>query len=131
MFQSPDRHGQSTAFRRERPRIQTRSSATRQWRICTEVTSKDLIQHDRLVLPIFSIGSAALNRQADSKLFREIESMESFGDFGNKIQTLVRHLLYLQQSDPGAKSIVFSAWADSLHSKPEHRSRRTNGLTVR
>jgi E3 ubiquitin-protein ligase SHPRH len=43
--------------------------------------------------------------------------MESLGDFGSKIQTLVRHLLYLQTEDPGAKSIVFSAWADSLHSK--------------
>lgn len=42
--------------------------------------------------------------------------MESFGDFGSKIQTIVRHLLYLQMTDPGAKSIVFSAWADSLHS---------------
>jgi E3 ubiquitin-protein ligase SHPRH len=42
--------------------------------------------------------------------------MESFGDFGSKIQTLVCHLLYLQMTDPGAKSIVFSAWADSLHS---------------
>jgi len=42
--------------------------------------------------------------------------MESFGGFGSKIQTLVRHLLYLQITDPGAKSIVFSAWADSLHS---------------
>jgi hypothetical protein len=24
-------------------------------------------------------------------------------------------------TDPGAKSIVFSAWADSLHSKPPYR----------
>ncbi|TFK32939.1 SNF2 family N-terminal domain-containing protein [Crucibulum laeve] len=50
----------------------------------------------------------------DPKLFREIEVMESFGDFGSKIQTLIRHLLYLQLNDPQAKSIVFSAWADSL-----------------
>jgi E3 ubiquitin-protein ligase SHPRH len=54
---------------------------------------------------------------ADQKLFNEIQTMESFGDFGNKIQALVRHLLYLQMTDPGAKSIVFSAWADSLHSR--------------
>ncbi|KAH0579535.1 hypothetical protein H2248_002389 [Termitomyces sp. 'cryptogamus'] len=40
--------------------------------------------------------------------------MESFGDYGSKIQTLVRHLLYLKLTDPDAKSIVFSAWADSL-----------------
>jgi hypothetical protein len=42
--------------------------------------------------------------------------MESFGSYGSKIQTLVRHLLFLQVTEPGAKSIVFSAWADSLHS---------------
>lgn len=50
----------------------------------------------------------------DSKLFDEIKTMESFGDYGSKIQTLVRHLLYLKFTDHGAKSIVFSAWADSL-----------------
>ncbi|KAJ7460553.1 SNF2 family N-terminal domain-containing protein [Mycena latifolia] len=51
----------------------------------------------------------------DPQTFREIETMPSFGDYGNKIQTLVRHLLYLRTVDAGAKSIVFSAWADSLY----------------
>ncbi|KAK0200494.1 SNF2 family N-terminal domain-containing protein [Desarmillaria ectypa] len=49
------------------------------------------------------------------ELFDSIEHMECFGDYGRKIQTLVRHLLYLQENDPGSKSIVFSAWEDSLH----------------
>ncbi|KAG6826270.1 hypothetical protein H0H92_000500 [Tricholoma furcatifolium] len=52
----------------------------------------------------------------DTATFAEINSMESFGDYGSKIQTLVRHLLYLKAADPDAKSIVFSAWADSLFS---------------
>ena len=52
----------------------------------------------------------------DPNTFAKIEKVESIGDFGSKIQTLVRHILYLQAEDPGAKSIVFSAWADSLHS---------------
>lgn len=43
--------------------------------------------------------------------------METYGDFGSKIQALTRHLAHLKITDPGAKSIVFSAWADSLHSK--------------
>jgi E3 ubiquitin-protein ligase SHPRH len=42
--------------------------------------------------------------------------MEHSGDYGNKIETLIRHLLYLQLKEPENKSIVFSAWADSLHS---------------
>ncbi|KAF9023793.1 hypothetical protein BDZ89DRAFT_1069602 [Hymenopellis radicata] len=44
-----------------------------------------------------------------------IQNLKSFGDYGRKIQTLVQHLLYIQETDPGSKSIVFSAWADSLH----------------
>ncbi|KAG2135375.1 SNF2 family N-terminal domain-containing protein [Suillus bovinus] len=50
----------------------------------------------------------------DPTIFEEIQTMESNGSYGSKIQALVRHLLYIQFTDPGAKSIVFSAWADSL-----------------
>ncbi|KAJ3979483.1 SNF2 family N-terminal domain-containing protein [Lentinula detonsa] len=50
----------------------------------------------------------------DPTIFETILSMEAIGDYGSKIQTLVRHLMYLEQTDPGSKSIVFSAWADSL-----------------
>ena len=49
-------------------------------------------------------------------LLAEIDTMEVRGSYGTKIDTLVRHLLYLQLADVGAKSIVFSAWEDSLHS---------------
>ncbi|KAI0702634.1 SNF2 family N-terminal domain-containing protein [Earliella scabrosa] len=45
---------------------------------------------------------------------QDIQAMEAYGSYGSKIETLVRHLLYLEVTDPGAKSIVFSAWADSL-----------------
>lgn len=51
-----------------------------------------------------------------SHILQDIQAMESLGSYGSKIETLVRHLLYLQVTDPGAKSIVFSAWADSLFS---------------
>ncbi|KAJ6485956.1 SNF2 family N-terminal domain-containing protein [Mycena sanguinolenta] len=50
----------------------------------------------------------------DPAILSKIQAMPSFGDYGNKIQTLVRHLSYLREADPGSKSIVFSAWADSL-----------------
>lgn len=40
--------------------------------------------------------------------------MESFGEYGSKIQTLIQHLLWVQRNDIGAKSIIFSAWADSI-----------------
>ena len=49
-------------------------------------------------------------------LLAEIDTMELCGSYGTKIDTLVRHLLYLRVTDTGTKSIVFSAWEDSLHS---------------
>ncbi|THH28194.1 hypothetical protein EUX98_g5996 [Antrodiella citrinella] len=52
---------------------------------------------------------------ASDSLLENIDMMESHGSFGSKIQTLVRHLLFLDVSDPGCKTIVFSAWADSLN----------------
>ncbi|KAJ7026292.1 SNF2 family N-terminal domain-containing protein [Mycena alexandri] len=63
----------------------------------------------------------------DPQTFREIQTMPSFGDYGNKIQTLVRHLSYLRNADSGAKSIVFSAWADSLYIV--ERALRENGIS--
>ncbi|TRM58251.1 SNF2 family N-terminal domain-containing protein [Schizophyllum amplum] len=50
----------------------------------------------------------------DPGTYKDIQAVECEGDYGHKIQTLIRHLLYIQLSDEGAKSIVFSAWADSL-----------------
>jgi len=45
----------------------------------------------------------------------EVDSFEPTGSYGSKIETLVRHLLFLKTAEPGAKSIVFSAFQDSLH----------------
>ncbi|KAJ7746946.1 SNF2 family N-terminal domain-containing protein [Mycena maculata] len=59
--------------------------------------------------------------------FHQIQATPSFGDHGNKIQTLVRHLLYLRTVDAGAKSIVFSAWQDSLFIVEQ--ALRENGIT--
>lgn len=54
----------------------------------------------------------------DRTVMKSINMMEAHGSYGSKIETLLRHLLYIQLVDPGAKSIVFSAWADSLLSEP-------------
>ncbi|KAI9435845.1 SNF2 family N-terminal domain-containing protein [Lactarius indigo] len=63
-------------------------------------------------------------------LLAEIDTMEVHGSYGTKIDTLVRHLLYLQLADGGAKSIVFSAWEDSLHIV-EHALTRNGIPTLR
>ncbi|KAF5374399.1 hypothetical protein D9757_011841 [Collybiopsis confluens] len=64
----------------------------------------------------------------DPTIFETIQSMEAIGDYGSKIQTLVRHIMYLERVDPGSKSIVFSAWADSL--TIVERALRDNGKAL-
>jgi len=51
----------------------------------------------------------------DLDLLREIEEIDAHGSYGSKVQALVKHLLYLKMKEPEAKSIVFSAWVDSLN----------------
>lgn len=75
------------------------------------------ILYNRIGISISPALACALLIIADRSLFEDIQTMESFGSYGSKIQALVRHLLYLQVAEPDEKSIVFSAWADSLHSK--------------
>ncbi|KAF8259089.1 SNF2 family N-terminal domain-containing protein [Lactarius quietus] len=77
-----------------------------------EKLQDDLIPKSRRKIEYSTISPSVL---------AEIDTMEVRGSYGTKIDTLVRHLLYLQFADGGAKSIVFSAWEDSLHSIPTLR----------
>ena len=63
------------------------------------------------------VGHALTLNYVDPELYKDIQAIECEGDYGHKIQTLIRHLLYIQLEEEGAKSVVFSAWADSLFSK--------------
>ncbi|PGH14860.1 hypothetical protein AJ80_05786 [Polytolypa hystricis UAMH7299] len=49
-----------------------------------------------------------------SKVLQEIKNIDIGGSFGTKIDTLARHLIWLRQHDPGAKSIVFSQYKSFL-----------------
>merc|ERR1711981_823712 len=44
----------------------------------------------------------------------KIKSVDLEGSFGTKIDTICRHLIWLRESDPGAKSIIFSQYNDFL-----------------
>lgn len=44
----------------------------------------------------------------------EIKSIDLERSFGTKIDTLARHILWLRQKDPGAKSIIFSQYREFL-----------------
>ena len=94
---------------------------------------KDQLQkfhvRDNASNPVATPGGARIDEQAPKSrrvieyndigkdLFKAISEMPCFGSYGTKIEMLIRHLLYLQKREPDAKSIVFSAWADSLHSE--------------
>ncbi|OAX83468.1 hypothetical protein ACJ72_02170 [Emergomyces africanus] len=47
-------------------------------------------------------------------VLKEIRNIDLGASFGTKIDTLARHLLWLRQHDPGAKSIVFSQYKPFL-----------------
>ena len=44
----------------------------------------------------------------------QIKNIDVEGSFGTKIDTLARHILWIRENDPGAKSIVFSQFRDFL-----------------
>ncbi|CAH0053433.1 unnamed protein product, partial [Clonostachys solani] len=51
----------------------------------------------------------------NSEKLAEIKNIELDGpSYTSKVDTLVRHLLWLRESDPGAKSIIFSQYKDFL-----------------
>lgn len=52
--------------------------------------------------------------EVDSKLMDEIKSIDLATSYGTKIDTLGRHLLWIREHDPGAKSIVFSQFRPFL-----------------
>ncbi|THG95740.1 hypothetical protein EW026_g5964 [Hermanssonia centrifuga] len=90
------------------------------------------LQPVRSIRPISKESAPKSRRQIeynviDPDVFESIQTMESHGSYGSKIQTLIRHLLYVQVIDPGAQSIVFSAWADSL--KIIDHALKSNGIT--
>ncbi|KAG9234179.1 SNF2 family N-terminal domain-containing protein [Amylocarpus encephaloides] len=61
-----------------------------------------------------SSKSAIYSELSKSKL-AEIKNIELDGpSFTTKVDTLVRHLTWLRESDPGAKSIIFSQFKDFL-----------------
>ena len=47
-------------------------------------------------------------------ILSQIKNIDLDGSFGTKIDTLARHLLWIRENDPGAKSIVFSQYRDFL-----------------
>ena len=47
-------------------------------------------------------------------ILNQIKNIDLEGSFGTKIDTIARHMLWIREHDPGAKSIVFSQYKDFL-----------------
>lgn len=57
----------------------------------------------------FSPKKTVIYSEFNSEKLAEIQNIQLDGpSFTTKVDTLVKHLLWLRDSDPGAKSIVFS-----------------------
>ena len=58
--------------------------------------------------------STSIYSGISSVTLNQIKSIDVEGSFGTKIDTLARHLLWIRDNDPGAKSIIFSQFKDFL-----------------
>ena len=58
--------------------------------------------------------SGAIYSNIRDSTLNQIKNIEINGSFGTKIDTLARHMLWIREHDPGAKSIVFSQFKDFL-----------------
>ncbi len=47
-------------------------------------------------------------------VLHQIKTIDLGGSFGTKIDTIARHIMWIREHDPGAKSIVFSQFKDFL-----------------
>lgn len=67
--------------------------------------------------PSKSKKHSAIYTEFNPSKLAEIQNidLENGPHYTTKVDTLLRHLLWLRQSDPGAKSIVFSQYPDFLH----------------
>ncbi|KAK4952077.1 hypothetical protein LTR10_009997 [Elasticomyces elasticus] len=59
-------------------------------------------------------AETSIYSDVDSKLMDEIKSIDLPASYGSKIDTLGRHLHWIREHDPGAKSIVFSQYREFL-----------------
>ncbi|KAL2268631.1 hypothetical protein VTJ83DRAFT_3477 [Remersonia thermophila] len=76
---------------------------------------RDVDGSDKKTAAASAKKGAAIYTEFSAEKLAEIENIELDGpSFTTKVDTLIRHLLWLRQSDPGAKSIVFSQYKEFL-----------------
>ncbi|KUJ15559.1 uncharacterized protein LY89DRAFT_686279 [Mollisia scopiformis] len=77
------------------------------------VETEDVHEHSS---PTSKSRKSAIYSEFSKAKLAEIKNIEldGTGSFGTKIDTLARHIIWLRETDPGAKSIIFSQFSDYL-----------------
>lgn len=73
--------------------------------------------------------SMSIYSGVNNTILNQIKNIEIDGSFGTKIDTLGRHILWIREHDPGAKSIIFSQFKDFLAVLAKAFSRFKIGFT--
>ncbi|KAH7355853.1 SNF2 family N-terminal domain-containing protein [Pyrenochaeta sp. MPI-SDFR-AT-0127] len=63
--------------------------------------------------PSSSLNTSIYSDISDSTM-KEIKMIDLDGSYGTKIDMIARHLIWIRNNDPGAKSVVFSQFGDFL-----------------
>lgn len=60
------------------------------------------------------ISTTSIYSDINDSTMKEIKMIDLDGSYGTKIDMIARHLIYIRNMDPGAKSIIFSQFGDFL-----------------
>ncbi|OCK84153.1 hypothetical protein K432DRAFT_378900 [Lepidopterella palustris CBS 459.81] len=64
--------------------------------------------------PSSPTSHSSIYSDISGEIMNEIKAIDLDGSYGTKIDTIARHILWIRENDPGAKSIVFSQFNDFL-----------------
>ncbi|KAF2015869.1 ATP-dependent DNA helicase [Aaosphaeria arxii CBS 175.79] len=59
-------------------------------------------------------SSSSIYSDISDSVMKEIKTIDLSGSYGTKVDMIARHLIWIRNNDPGAKSIVFSQFGDFL-----------------
>ncbi|KAG9196708.1 E3 ubiquitin-protein ligase SHPRH [Alternaria panax] len=61
-----------------------------------------------------SSSTASIYSEISDSTMKEIKMIDLEGSYGTKVDMIARHLIWIRNNDPGAKSIIFSQFGDFL-----------------
>jgi E3 ubiquitin-protein ligase SHPRH len=62
-----------------------------------------------------SSASTAIYSDINDTTMKQIKMIDVAGSYGTKVDMMARHLIWIRNNDPGAKTLIFSQFADFLN----------------